>query len=203
MKKNTALSGVLLITLTATACGGGGIDTAWFEENCPTALSDVHENLDQDEPSGEVIGQAMTQGAITPPADLDSSEYARIGLYSQDDLSGAMTLEEEISSEDAFCLEPAIGQGDNHQRVDTREAEIEGDLHGDVYEVNFTLVRSPDYPEGIWMGLDQSGLPKAIEITEPMPEECALEWWAADETLEDAGEGEPVANFVVETAEDC
>lgn len=206
MKKNaTALSGITLICLTATACGGGDVDTAWFDDNCPTEVSDVHESVDQGQPSGDVIGQAVSQGPIHPPSDLESSEYQSIGLYTYDELSGAMELEREVTSEDAFCLEPDIGSSERSETVDTREAEVEGDLHGDVYEVDFTMLHSPEYPEGIWVGLHRSDLPDAIEITDDMPEECALEWWAATEEIDvDAvGDGEPIAGHALTRADDC
>jgi len=162
-----------------TACGSQGQDTAWFEENCAVQVADVRESFENGKPAGEVISQAMTQGPIKPPAALDESQYTRIGLYTHDELSGAMELEREVSTDDVFCLEPELKDADRRLTIDTRENQVEGDLHGDVYEADFTLLRSAEYPEGIWAGLPASELPAGIEITESMPEQCPLQWWAA------------------------
>ena len=205
MKKAAALSAVSLLALTATACGGGGFDSTWFDENCSTEISDVHETINQGQPAGAVIGEAMTQGPIHPPANLSDSEHARIGLYHYDELSGAMELEREVTSDDVFCLEPEIHDPERRQTIDTRAAEVEGDLHGDVYEADFTMVRSPEFPDGIWMGLHSSGLPRGIHVTEDMPEECALEWWAVTDEIDlnATGQGGSLGANALTRAEDC
>lgn len=205
MKKPIAVTGITGLALFATACGEGGVDTGWFDENCATEVSDIHDAVEQGHPQGDALGEAVTQGPIHPPADLDNSEYEHIGLYAQDDLSGAMELEREVSSEDVFCLEPEIRDAERSQTIDTRDSEVEGDLHGDVYRVDFTRVRSPEYPDGIWIGLHRSDLPQAIEPEEDMPQECAREWWVAAEEIDlnAAGQGEPVGSHAVTRAEDC
>jgi len=107
----------------------------------------------------------MTQGPITPPAGIDDSQYASIGLYTYDELSGSMELEREVTADDIFCLEPELKDADRRLTVDTREYQVEGDLHGDVYEADFTMLRSEEYPDGMWIGLPASDLPAGIEVT--------------------------------------
>src|SRR5699024_3417014 len=173
-----------------------------FEENCPVQISDVREHFEQGSPTGEVVATAMTQGPINPPSGLNDSQYARIGLYTHDELSGAMELEREINADDMFCLELGITDAERQLTVDTRQHEIESDLHGDVYEADFTLLRSPEYPEGIWACLPASDLPRGIEVTGNMPEQCELQWWPAEaidyESARKAGQG-----GIISTQEDC
>lgn len=192
-------SGLLL-----TACGGQGQDTAWFEENCAVQVADVRESFENGKPTGEVISKAMTQGPIKPPAGIEDSQYTRIGLYTHDELSGAMELDREINADDTFCLESELKDADRRLTIDTRESQIEGDLHGDVYEADFTLLRSPEYPEGIWAGLPASDLPAGIEITNPMPEQCELQWWAMEDVdFNNAVEaGQDIAGTIIRS-EDC
>src|SRR5699024_11064405 len=83
-------------TMLLTACGGQAQDNAWFEENCPVQISDVREHFEQGGPTGKVVTTAMTQGPMNPPAGLDDSQHARIGLYTNDEPSGSMELEREI-----------------------------------------------------------------------------------------------------------
>lgn len=166
-------------TMLLTACGGQAQDNAWFKENCPVQISDIREHFEHGSPTGEVITTAMTQGPINPPAGLDDSQHARIGLYTHDELSGAMELEREISANDTFCLELGIKDAERRLTVDTRANEIEGDLHGDVHEADFTLLRSPKYPKGIWSASD---LPRGIEITQDLPAQCSLQWWSTGDT---------------------
>lgn len=192
MKHVPLILGITAIMLL-TACGGQGQDDAWYEENCEVRVADVREKFEHGEPTGEVIGRAMTQGPIKPPAALDDSAHERFGLYISDELSGAMELQREVSASDVFCLEPGIADPDRRVSIDTREHDIEGDLHGDVYEADFTLLRSEEYPEGIWVGIPISALPSGIEITEDMPEQCNLQWWPAggidyDSTTEAEGD---------------
>lgn len=191
-------------TMLLTACGDQAQDNAWFEENCPVQISDVREHFEQGSPTGEVITTAMTQGPINPPAGLDDSQHARIGLYTHDELSGAMELEREISADDTFCLEPGIKDAERRLTVDTRANEIEGDLHGDVYEADFTLLRSPEYPEGIWAGLPASDLPRGIEVTGNMPEQCNLQWWPMKEIdYDNAAKATQDVAGLITTQEDC
>lgn len=191
-------------TMLLTACGGQAQDNAWFEENCPVQISDVREHFEHGSPTGEVITTAMTQGPINPPAGLDDSQHARIGLYTHDELSGAMELEREINAGDTFCLELGIKDAERRLTVDTRANEIEGDLHGDVYEADFTLLRSPEYPEGIWAGLPASELPRGIEGTENMTEPCELEWWPPEAIdYGSAAKAEQDIAGIITREEDC
>lgn len=180
MKRSPVILGIAA-TMSLTACGSQGQDIAWFEENCAVQVADVRESFANGKPTGEVISQAMTHGPIKPPAGLEDSQYTRIGLYTYDELSGAMELKREVNADDIFCLEPELKDAERRLTIDTRENQVEGDLHGDVYEADFTLLRSEEYPEGIWMGLPASDLPAGIEVTESMPEQCELQWWVTKE----------------------
>jgi len=191
-------------TMLLTACGGQAQDNAWFEENCPVQISDVREHFEQGGPTGKVVTTAMTQGPMNPPAGLDDSQHARIGLYTNDEPSGSMELEREINADDMFCLELGIKDAERRLTVDTRQHEIEGDLHGDVYEADFTLLRSPEYPEGIWVGLPASDLPRGIEITENMPERCELQWWPTEDIdYGNAAKAPQDIAGLISTQEDC
>src|SRR5699024_3917626 len=163
MRRSPVILGIAA-TMSLTACGSQGQDIAWFEENCAVQVADVRESYANGKPTGEVISQAMTHGPIKPPAGLEDSQYTRIGLYAYDELSGAMELKREVNADDIFCLGPELKDAERRLTIDTRENQVEGDLHGDVYEADFTLLRSEEYPEGIWMGLPASDLPAGIEV---------------------------------------
>lgn len=205
MKRTLTTAGIAVLGLTLSACASEGQDNAWYEENCAAEVSDVREQFEQGQPTGDVIGTAMTQGPIKPPAGLEESEHAKIGLYTYDELSDTMELEREIDSDDTFCLEQSIREQDQRLALDPSRSTVEGDLHDEGYEeVDFTQLRSADYPEGIWVGLDIDQLPQSLEITDNMPEQCELQWWSADGVdFTTAAKGEDKTGSTLVRAEDC
>jgi len=204
MKKPVLAIGVVVAAILSACSSEGQADSAWYEKNCDVEVSDVREKFEQGEPTGEVIGEAMTQGPITPPAGLNDSEHAQIGLYTYDELADAMELEREVEPDDTFCLEPAIRDKDNRMSLDPSRSVIEGNLHDEGYEeVDFTKLRSEEYPEGIWVGLGIDQLPQSIEVSDNMPEQCDLQWWSAkglDFTT--AKKGEDTTSAVIR-ADEC
>jgi len=205
MKKTLTLAGIAATGLSLGACSSGGQDNAWYEENCAVEISDVRDQFEHGKPTGNVIGTAMTQGPVQPPAGLDDNQHARVGLYTYNELADAMQLEREVTSEDTFCMEPEIRDPDRRKTLEPSRSVIEGDLHNPQdYEVDFTLVRSAEYPDGIWIGTGIDQLPQSIEITDNMPEECANQWWSAN-GLEFSGttKAEDTTGSTLNRAEDC
>lgn len=205
MKRTLTAVGIAAMGVTLSACASGGDDVAWYEENCAVEVSDVREQFEQGEPTGEVIGEAMTKGPIKPPAGIEDSEHAAIGLYTYDELSDAMELEGEVDSDDTFCLEPEYRDQERRMSLDPSRSMIEGDLHATGYEeVEFTKLRSEDYPEGIWVGLGIDQLPQSIEISDNMPEQCELQWWSAQGLdFSAAAKGEDKTGSTLVKAEQC
>lgn len=204
-KKAPALAGSLILIAAVSGCGGGGGGAdaeAWFSENCEPLVADVRETFTQGAPAGDVVGQAFIQGPITPPADLDESPQ-RIGLYSYDELSETMTQEGEVAADDLFCMEPSI---DDEGRGETIDApNIEGEITVEGYNADFTMLRSPDYPEGVWVGIHSADIPKGVAQEDEMATECALQWWPAVDVVDfqdAAAAGTDIASGVV-GPEDC
>lgn len=160
---------------------------AWFTENCSAQVSDVYTDFDfYDEPRGEPIGQAFTQGAIRPPSDLDESA-ASIGIYSYDEAAETATHEEDASADDLFCLEPSI-LDDGWMML--RSTQVDGPAGEAGEEVTLARLRSPEHPDGVWVEYDYSS--KMGWDTETAGEECATDWSPATDItpIEDAAESE-------------
>lgn len=202
-KKARALAGTLILIAAVTGCGGSDAEAeAWFDENCEPLVGDVRETFTQGAPSGDVVGEAIAQGPITPPADLDDSPQS-IGLYTYDELSETMTQEAELATGDLFCLEPSIGDADRRETIDA--PNIEGEITVEGYNADFTMLRSPEYPEGIWVGIHNSDIPTGFTREEDMATECALGWWPALDVVdfENAGSTETDLAAGIAGFEDC
>lgn len=178
MKKTSALTALLiLVAATATACsagGEGGISNkeakAWFSENCPLQTADVKETVVQGKPGGKTVGTAIVQGPIKPPAALSDSSQT-IGLYTQDKLSGELQEHSELSVSDVFCMDPRL-QNDPSRRI-TNPAT----------QQSYTFLRSPKFPEGIWVGQDSSDLPRGFFVEATSVQTCEKEWWLATDLV--------------------
>lgn len=205
MKKTLTIAGLAAIGLSLGACSSGGQDNAWYEENCAVEISEVRDQFEHGKPTGNVIGTAMTQGPVQPPSGLDENPSLKIGLYTYDELADAMQLEREVNSDDTFCMEPEIRDPDRSKTLEPSRSDIEGDLHNsEEYEVDFTLIRSAEYPEGIWIGTGKDGLPQSVEISENMPEECVNQWWSASGLdFKGAAKAEDTTGSTLNRAEDC
>jgi hypothetical protein len=205
MKKSVTMAGIAAIGLALGACSSGGQDNAWYEENCAVEISDVRDKFEHGEPTGNIIGTAMTQGPVHAPSGIDENPNLKIGLYTYDELADAMQLEREVNSDDTFCMELEIRDSDRNKTLEPSHSTIEGDLHNpDEYEVDFTLIRSAEYPEGIWIGTGKDGLPQSIEISENMPEECVNQWWSANDLdFNAAAKAEDTTGSTLNRAEDC
>lgn len=201
-KKAPALAGTLILIAAVSGCGGGADAEAWFSENCEPLVADVRETFTQGAPAGDVVGQAFIQGPLTPPADLDESPQS-IGLYTYDELSGTMTQEGEVASGDLFCMEQSIDDEDRGETVDA--PNIEGEITVEGYNADFTMLRSPDYPEGIWVGIHSSEIPKGIAQEDEMTTECALGWWPATDVadFQNAAAADTELGSGVEGSENC
>lgn len=204
--KAAALAGVLVLTATTAACGSDS-GQAWFEDNCQAQTADVYKKVDPatGELSGDVTGKAMTQGAIHPPAGLTEST-ARIGLFSYDENSEKMVQEGELESSDLVCFEQSLGNQDREKKVD--RADIEGELNQDEWTTQFTKVRSPDYPEGIWVAHDfgmSSYLGAGFDVDGDWGE-CAKEWAPATDItpFDAAGDGDKgIGDYYKHSSADC
>lgn len=205
MKKPFTIAGIAAIGLALAACSNGGQNNAWYEENCPVEISDVRDQFEHGKPTGNIIGTAMTQGPVQPPSVIDENPNLKIGLYTYDEPADAMQLEREVTSDDTFCMEPEIRDPDRNKTLEPSRSDIEGDLHNpDEYEVDFTLIRSAEYPEGIWIGAGKDGLPQSIEISENMPEECVNQWWSSNNIdFEGATKVEDTTGSTLNRAENC
>lgn len=186
---NSTKPALITTIIAATAfslasCGSeptGPDNQAWFDENCPTTTAEVHD-VDKGEMVGDSLGQAIIQGPLKPPSNVEDDAEA-IGLYSYNESSEKMTEEGQVAEGDRFCLEPAIDDSDNSESVDI--GNIESDLHAneDEYTVDFTKLRSPKYPDGIWIDRHTSDLPTAIS-TNDAANECELNWWTAPDLID-------------------
>lgn len=178
MRKTTALTALfILVAATATACSPGsegGVSKAdaktWFADNCPTQTADVRKTVVQGKPGGETVGTAIVQGPIKPPAALGDSTQV-IGLYTQDKLSGELQEHGELSESDTFCMDPEL-KNDPSRRI-TNPAT----------QQSYTFLRSPKFPEGIWVGQDSSELPRGFLVEGTSVEKCEKEWWLAPELV--------------------
>lgn len=201
MKKTPALAATLiLIAATATACGANttsGTSDAkaktWFTENCPTQTTNIRESIVQGKPGGATLGTAIIQGPINPPAALDESTK-KIGLYTQDKLTGQMNEQTQLKSTDTLCLDPQTRK-DTTKRITNPETQQ-----------NYTYMRSPEYSEGIWVGVDMSELPEGFSVDEKLTEKCDLSWWPAMGITNFEGVGKSdaeIAKYALTTSNDC
>lgn len=208
MKKPATITGVMLLGYTATACGGNDADAQnWFAENCPAQISHVTEADDPDaealgENEGQTVEQAVSQGAVRPPQDIDDSTL-RIGLYEYDELSETMTQEGEVSADDVFCFEQSLID----RRMTFRGNEIEGDIDH-PQDVWFMEMRSPEHPEGIWVSERFSLGQGSIGGWDTAHDwsECTSEWVPATDItpLDEAGDGDSeLSSATVSQADDC
>lgn len=206
MKKKPVIAAALfLIASTATACAANdNSDQEWFAENCATQTADIRESIVQGKPGGAVVGTAIVQGPIKPPSGLDESTQ-KIGLYTYDKASAQMIQEGEIKSADPYCLEP-ITDKNADLRMSLPQSQVEGDLQKDQNEADFTMLRSPKYPEGIWVGLHISNLPKGFSVDDKLEDQCPLSWWPSTD-ISPVGDAikidSEVAKYALTTASDC
>lgn len=165
------------------SCGSdpGPDDKAWFNDNCPTQTADVRD-VDKGEFVGDSLGKAIVQGPMKPPANVEDDSEA-VGLYTLNEASGKMTEEGQVATGDVFCMEPATDESSNSESVDI--GDIDGSLHAeaDEYTVDFTKLRSPKYPDGIWIDRHTSDLPTAIDVDDA-PNQCELNWWTSSDFLD-------------------
>lgn len=219
----TATATGLLAALALTACGDDPETTEepeaaepdhteWFTENCPAEVNNIREDYDTtgDDmiPEGDVVGEAMLQGAIRPPAALDNSTE-EIGLYTYDELSEEMVLETTATSDDLFCFDQGIATERDDRQIRVDSHQITGEAHDEDSDQSFTELRSPDYPDGIWVPINFTSMSESrgggFEVSEEWGE-CSLEWSPATDItpVDDAPEAErEVVGTSVISPDDC
>lgn len=205
MRRTTtaALTAIGALLLATTSCSSGADEQAWFEDNCSTKTAKVTAVNDQGQTTEETSGEAAVQGPINPPAGLDDSS-ARIGMYTYDELDESMTYEEDVTSDSVFCMEPSVEDEERSKTIEA--ANISGDLHEDLARGDFTKLRSPEHPDGIWLNLHRSDIPEGISLSEDSTEQCGESWWLdtdrADLDNAEAAD-ETISSHNVESLDDC
>lgn len=206
MKPALAVTITTVAAFSLASCGSGpsGPDNeAWFKDNCPTQTADVRD-VDKGEFVGDPLGKAIVQGPLKPPTNVEEDTEA-VGLYTYNETSEQMTEEGQVAAGDRFCLEPAIDEADNSESVDI--GNVDSDFHssGDENTVDFTKLRSPKYPDGIWIDRHTSDLPTAISADEA-GNECELNWWTSSDLLDpeaDYPSNGEIEKFELADSADC
>lgn len=193
--------GLVVAAVGLASCSGGGNDQAWFDENCAAQAAEI-KKAEAGQLVGDAIGEAIIQGPMVPPGGLDDSAET-FGLYTYDEAAETMQEAGEVAAGDAFCMEPGMKEGDRGQTIDV--GNVEGDRHADQSTVDFTMLRSPGHPDGVWVDVHSSELPEAIPAEEAAAE-CQLDWWLSADLIDSEAErptdGE-IGSHNVESQEDC
>lgn len=182
------------LVLSGCAAGGasgpeaddGGVG-AWFEQHCPGQGAEVREaDPETQESVGDLVGTAMVQGAIRPPSSVGSKAEV-IRYLDLEESTDELVPVGEVQSGDVVCFEQGLRAPERRLGADTpvRGAAWDGSLL-------FTKVRSPEYPDGVWIDWKFSGVETApgAFLVDGSGVECAGEWTAAvDMTPLDGAEG--------------
>lgn len=190
----------LVAGLVATGCSsssaeddqseaGSEKETAagWFQENCPAELI----NLDRGDEEGASSDKAMTAGPLHVPAGAaDTDQPLRYLEY--DEMAESFQVIEEMGGDDTICFTQDLSSDD--ELVKPGDTPVDGSRE-DV--VGFTKVRTPDYPDGVWIDWQFVSLDQAYRLD--VDDSCAAEWYPAADLIdeEDAPLGEDQGNDVI------
>lgn len=167
MKRTLATAAALLFSATGlTACSGSD-DSKWFAENCATKTATIQER------PGEL---AIISGPLAPPAALEDSSL-KLGYFTYDELNESMKQEDSLEVGDTICLDRTL-ESDNTRWKSVETTKIEGEAKDETLDsTDFTFVRSPKYPDGIWINQFSGDLDDSYEISDLTGEKCANQWW--------------------------
>lgn len=182
MKRPITAAAIFILAATAlTACSTGnndtnpagndadasGNDVKWYAENCATQTSTIQER------PGEL---AVSAGPLAAPAALDNSNL-KIGYFTYDELNDGMKQEAPLEAGDTICLDRTIrDDADRQKTVDS--FKIEGDVDQAQYDnMNFSYVRSPKYPDGIWINQFFDDISRTYAVSDLSDQKCDNQWW--------------------------
>ena len=147
----------------------------------PTQTADVRD-VDKGEFVGDPLGKAIVQGPLKPPTNVEEDTEA-VGLYTYNETSEQIPKRAKSQQETASASSPRLTRQTTRNPSDI--GNIDSDFHssGDENTVDFTKLRSPKYPDGIWIDRHPSDLPTAISADEA-GNECELNWWTSSDLLD-------------------
>lgn len=176
MKRPIATAAAIILAATGlTACSTSN-DSKWYAENCTTQTATIQER------PGE---HAITAGPLAAPAALENSNQ-KIGYFTYDELNDGMKQEAPLEAGDTICLDQTIDSDNTRQKtIDT--PKIEGEINQAQYDtIDFSFVRSPKYPEGIWINQYSGDISGGYAVSDLSDEKCDNQWWPSI-TTEEAG----------------